>query len=94
VRDFFKRKTGEAAGNNAARTTVDDAASRGSKSREADSRSGELRAGARVRHEKYGVGAVLRVEGSGEDAKLTVSFPGYGQKKFIAKYAPLEEIER
>jgi DNA helicase II / ATP-dependent DNA helicase PcrA len=50
-----------------------------------------LMAGARVKHPKYGVGLLLRKEGSGDDAKLTVSFPGYGQKKFVAKFAQLEK---
>ncbi|HWN99567.1 MAG TPA: 3'-5' exonuclease, partial [Blastocatellia bacterium] len=50
----------------------------------------EFRVGTRVRHSKYGHGVVLRVEGAGDEAKLTVSFPGYGQKKFVAKFAALE----
>jgi DNA helicase II / ATP-dependent DNA helicase PcrA len=33
---------------------------------------------------------VLRREGSGDNVKLTISFPGYGQKKLIEKYANLE----
>ena len=45
--------------------------------------------GASVRHSKYGRGTVLRKEGDGEDAKITVSFPGHGLKKLIAKYAGL-----
>ena len=40
-----------------------------------------------VQHPKYGRGTVLRREGDGEDAKLTISFPGYGLKKIVAKYA-------
>jgi DNA helicase-2/ATP-dependent DNA helicase PcrA len=48
-----------------------------------------LHAGATVRHPKYGKGLVLRREGQGDDVKLTVSFPGYGLKKLIAKYAGL-----
>ena len=44
-----------------------------------------------VRHAKYGTGVVLRSEGAGDDAKLTVSFPGFGQKKFVAKFAALEK---
>ena len=47
--------------------------------------------GSHVRHEKYGTGLVLRREGSGDNVKLTVSFPGYGQKKLIEKYANLEK---
>lgn len=46
--------------------------------------------GSHVRHEKYGRGLVLRREGSGDSAKLTVSFPGFGQKKLIEKYANLQ----
>ena len=46
--------------------------------------------GAYVRHAKYGRGLVLRREGVGDSLKLTVSFPGYGQKKLIQKYANLE----
>jgi DNA helicase-2/ATP-dependent DNA helicase PcrA len=53
---------------------------------------GELRVGSRVRHERYGTGIILRAEGSGENAKLTVNFPGFGQKKFIAKFAQLERV--
>ena len=48
--------------------------------------------GVHVRHEKYGKGLVLRREGTGDSVKLTVSFPGFGQKKLIEKYANLEII--
>jgi DNA helicase-2/ATP-dependent DNA helicase PcrA len=47
--------------------------------------------GSHVRHPKYGRGLVLRREGAGDAAKLTVSFPGFGQKKLIEKYAGLEK---
>jgi len=47
-------------------------------------------AGATVHHPKYGRGTVLRREGDGEDAKLTISFPGYGLKKIIEKYAGIK----
>ena len=53
------------------------------------SESSLLHVGVRVRHSKYGVGVVLREDGKDEDRKLTVSFPGYGLKKFIAKYSNL-----
>lgn len=45
--------------------------------------------GAHVRHAKYGKGLVLRREGSGDNVKLTISFPGFGQKKLIEKFANL-----
>jgi DNA helicase-2/ATP-dependent DNA helicase PcrA len=62
--------------------------------REAPGKTGApqgLAPGARVRHAKYGVGLLLKREGTGDDAKLTVNFPGYGPKKFIAKFALLEK---
>jgi DNA helicase-2/ATP-dependent DNA helicase PcrA len=49
--------------------------------------------GSSVNHPKYGRGTVLRKEGDGEDAKLTVSFPGYGLKKLIQKYAGISPDE-
>lgn len=48
-----------------------------------------LRSGSVIQHPKYGRGTVLRREGDGEDAKLTISFPGYGLKKIVEKYAGL-----
>ena len=50
-------------------------------------------AGAVVTHPVYGRGTVLRREGEGEDAKLTVMFPGYGLKKLALKYAGLKTDE-
>jgi DNA helicase-2/ATP-dependent DNA helicase PcrA len=46
--------------------------------------------GSTVEHAKYGRGTVLRLEGTGDDAKITVSFPGFGLKKLIAKYAGIK----
>ncbi|MGH9470233.1 MAG: ATP-dependent helicase [Terriglobia bacterium] len=46
--------------------------------------------GARVRHPKYGAGTVIDCEGEGDNTKLTVSFPGYGRKKLVERYASLE----
>src|ERR1039457_3056357 len=34
---------------------------------------------------------LLRREGDGDDAKLTVSFPGYGLKKLVEEYAGIKE---
>src|SRR6266536_1125098 len=47
--------------------------------------------GSYVRHVKYGRGLVLRREGVGDSLKLTVTFPGYGPKKLVQKYANLEQ---
>jgi len=38
------------------------------------------------------MGTVLRVEGSGSEAKLTVSFQNFGLKKLVAKYASLDVV--
>ena len=54
------------------------------------SSSGDFIPGSYVRHAKYGRGLVLRREGVGDSLKLTVTFPGFGQKKLIEKYAGLE----
>jgi DNA helicase-2/ATP-dependent DNA helicase PcrA len=59
-----------------------------------DHNPGALKVGSRVRHERYGLGVVLNCEGTGDDAKITVNFPGFGQKKFIARYATLERVTR
>jgi ATP-dependent DNA helicase UvrD/PcrA len=51
-----------------------------------------LRPGAKVRHPLFGVGTVVRSEGSGDDLKLTVSFLGLGAKRLVARYAGLEVL--
>jgi len=54
-----------------------------------ESAAGELKRGQKVRHEQFGVGTILTMEGSGADAKLTVYFDRVGSKKFIARFAKL-----
>ncbi len=46
-----------------------------------------------VEHPRYGRGTVIRREGEGDEAKLTVNFPGYGLKKLVQKYAGLKTDE-
>ena len=53
--------------------------------------SRRMRAGMTVEHPKYGTGTVVRREGEGDDAKVTVSFPRYGLKKLVEKYAGLKK---
>lgn len=62
-------------------------------SKPANSSGGDLLPGSHVRHAKYGKGLVLRREGSGDNVKLTVSFPGFGQKKLIEKFANLQKAD-
>lgn len=42
--------------------------------------------GMKIRHPSFGAGIIKAKEGMGADAKLTVMFPGAGQKKLIARY--------
>lgn len=55
-------------------------------------KSTALKPGTHVKHPKYGYGLILKREGEGDSAKLLVSFSGYGQKKFIEKFANLEKV--
>ncbi len=48
------------------------------------------RTGMQVEHPKYGTGTVVRREGEGDDAKITVNFPRFGLKKLVEKYAGLK----
>jgi len=47
--------------------------------------------GRKVRHPNFGVGTIVGVEGDDEDRRVSVSFPGRGTKKFIERYAQLEQ---
>jgi DNA helicase II / ATP-dependent DNA helicase PcrA len=55
--------------------------------------SSGIKSGSVVQHARYGKGTVLRREGDGEDAKLVVSFPGYGLKKLIEKFAGIRLLD-
>jgi DNA helicase-2/ATP-dependent DNA helicase PcrA len=50
-----------------------------------------LTRGMRVRHEQFGDGVILKIEGEGDNAKLTVFFDRAGSKKFVAKFVKLEK---
>jgi len=49
-----------------------------------------LRLGCRVRHAKFGVGTVRRIEGAGDNQKVTIYFNTVGVKKLLLKFAGLE----
>jgi DNA helicase-2/ATP-dependent DNA helicase PcrA len=49
-----------------------------------------LRIGLQVRHIKFGVGTVRRIEGQGDNQKVTVYFHRIGPKKLLVKFAGLE----
>ncbi|MBV9276828.1 MAG: DUF3553 domain-containing protein, partial [Candidatus Eremiobacteraeota bacterium] len=52
----------------------------------------DLQPGDRVRHPKWGEGAVESIIGAGGDGLLTINFPNVGQKMVMLKYAPLEKV--
>ncbi|HEY2459331.1 MAG TPA: UvrD-helicase domain-containing protein [Candidatus Acidoferrum sp.] len=53
---------------------------------------GDPMLGRKVRHPDFGVGTIVGVEGDEDDRKLSVSFPGRGTRKFIERYAQLEQV--
>ena len=54
--------------------------------------SAAFKAGDAVRHSKWGDGRIVAISGSGEDAELSIAFPGEGIKKFVQKYAPILKL--
>lgn len=52
-----------------------------------------LHVGAKVRHDRFGVGEVIAIEGEGGNAKATVSFTHFGQKQLLLKFARLTIVE-
>ena len=53
-----------------------------------------LKAGDKVAHERFGMGTVISVEGSGNGAKAQIDFEkGVGIKKLLLKFAKLSKIE-
>ena len=55
--------------------------------------SGRLVEGAKIEHQRFGVGTVLKLEGSGENAKATVQFVNSGTKQLLLKFAKFTLIE-
>ena len=56
--------------------------------------AGDVEAGDRVEHARWGVGEVRSVDSlSDGDRVLTIFFPSLGLKKVIARYAPLRKIK-
>jgi DNA helicase-2/ATP-dependent DNA helicase PcrA len=94
IQQFFNERGKQAAPAPAATAKTAPVAPRGGPTTHAPQptpRAKPLRNGSSIIHPKYGRGTVLRREGDGDDAKLTVSFPGYGLKKLIEKYAGIKE---
>ena len=69
------------------------AASSSSSPKPSSSSSSSLREGCKIEHQRFGVGEVLKLEGSGENAKATVAFAHAGTKQLLLKFAKYTIIE-
>ncbi len=52
----------------------------------------DLHEGARIEHQRFGVGTVVRIEGTGENTKATVEFRNAGTKQLLLKFAKFKII--
>ena len=68
-------------------------ASSSSSSLKPASSSSSLREGCKIEHQRFGIGEVLKLEGSGENAKATVAFTHAGTKQLLLKFAKYTIIE-
>ena len=62
-------------------------ASSGSSASKASSAAGSLCEGCRIEHQRFGIGTVLKIEGTGENTKATVEFQNAGTKQLLLKFA-------
>jgi DNA helicase-2/ATP-dependent DNA helicase PcrA len=54
---------------------------------------GNIQAGIKVKHGRFGKGKILKIEGKDANKKATVFFEGIGQKMLLLKFAKLEIIK-
>lgn len=59
----------------------------GSSASKASSAAGSLSEGCRIEHQRFGIGRVLKIEGTGENTKATVEFQNAGTKQLLLKFA-------
>lgn len=59
----------------------------GSSVSNASSAAGSLSEGCRIEHQRFGIGKVLKIEGTGENTKATVEFQNAGTKQLLLKFA-------
>ena len=52
----------------------------------------ELREGSRIEHQRFGIGTVVKIEGTGENTKATVDFRNAGTKQLLLKFAKFKII--
>jgi len=74
-------------GDTASSSSVALAGSSASKASQASSAAGSLSEGCRIEHQRFGIGKVLKIEGTGENTKATVEFQNAGTKQLLLKFA-------
>ena len=57
-----------------------------------DPSTGDLREGCRIEHQRFGIGEVVKIEGTGENTKATVAFRNAGTKQLLLKFAKFKII--
>ncbi|ARF57012.1 DNA helicase PcrA [Streptomyces gilvosporeus] len=60
--------------------------------RAADRQVVSLAVGDRVTHDSFGLGTVVGVKGSGDNAEATIDFGGEKPKRLLLRYAPVEKL--
>ena len=74
-------------GDTASSSSVASAGSSASEASQASSAAGSLSEGCRIEHQRFGIGTVLKIEGTGENTKATVEFQNAGTKQLLLKFA-------
>ena len=57
-----------------------------------DASASDLREGATIEHQRFGIGKVVRIEGTGENTKATVEFRNTGTKQLLLKFAKFKIV--
>ena len=57
-----------------------------------DPSTGDLREGCKIEHQRFGIGEVVKIEGTGENTKATVAFRNAGTKQLLLKFAKFKII--
>ena len=83
--DSFKRQLSQASGGRF--KPVSRVATSAVTSSSSSSSAGQLREGMTIEHQRFGIGKVLKVEGSGENEKATIEFRNVGTKQLLLKFA-------
>ena len=84
--DSFKRQLSQASGGRF-KPVSRAVSSSNTSSSPSSSSAGQLREGMTIEHQRFGIGKVLKVEGSGENEKATIEFRNVGTKQLLLKFA-------